>query len=39
MVPIDLTRPEEGFHDPNYGGEHFKQTLLKVLPGPIGKRC
>jgi uncharacterized protein (DUF697 family)/predicted GTPase len=32
-VPIDLTRPEDGFPDPNYGGEQLKQTLLDVLPG------
>lgn len=32
MVPIDLTRPEDGFHDPNYGGARLKQTLLEVLP-------
>jgi uncharacterized protein (DUF697 family) len=31
-VPIDLTRPEDGFADPNYGGEQLKQTLLGVLP-------
>jgi uncharacterized protein (DUF697 family)/predicted GTPase len=33
VVPIDLTQPEEGFADPNYGGEQLKQTLLEVLPG------
>src|SRR5262249_6436756 len=32
MVPLDLTRPEEGFAEPNYGGEFLKQTLLDVLP-------
>ena len=31
-VPIDLTRPEEGFDEPHYGGEQLKQTLLDVLP-------
>jgi uncharacterized protein (DUF697 family) len=31
-VPIDLTKPEDGFPDPNYGGEQLKQTLLGVLP-------
>lgn len=31
-VPIDLTKPEDGFPEPNYGGEQLKQTLLKVLP-------
>jgi uncharacterized protein (DUF697 family) len=32
VVPIDLTRPEEGFAEPNYGGEQLKQALLKRLP-------
>jgi len=32
-VPIDLTKPEDGFPDPNYGGEALKDTLLNVLPG------
>jgi predicted GTPase len=31
-VPIDLTRPEEGYTDPNYGGEYLKQVLIEVLP-------
>ncbi len=31
-VPIDLTRPEDGFDDPVYGGEALKQALLDVLP-------
>jgi uncharacterized protein (DUF697 family) len=33
LVPIDLTKPEDGFPDPDYGGEQLKQTLLRVLPG------
>jgi uncharacterized protein (DUF697 family)/predicted GTPase len=32
VVPIDLTIPEEGFTEPNYGGEQLKQVLLDVLP-------
>jgi uncharacterized protein (DUF697 family)/predicted GTPase len=32
VVPIDLSRPEEGFADFNYGGEKLKQVLLEVLP-------
>jgi len=31
-VPIDLTKPEDGFAEPNYGGEQLKQTLLNGLP-------
>jgi uncharacterized protein (DUF697 family) len=30
---VDLTRPEEGFTEPNYGGDFLKQTLLEMLPG------
>jgi uncharacterized protein (DUF697 family) len=33
VVPLDLTRPEEGFEDPDYGGERLKQVLLESLPG------
>jgi uncharacterized protein (DUF697 family)/predicted GTPase len=32
LVPLDLTRPEEGYHDPSYGGEHLKQVLIEALP-------
>ena len=32
-VPIDLTRPEDGFADPNYGGEVLKRVLIDALPG------
>ena len=32
MVPIDLTKPEEGYTEPNYGGEQLKQTLVEILP-------
>ncbi len=31
-VPFDLTKPDDGFAEPNYGGEQLKQTLLEVLP-------
>jgi uncharacterized protein (DUF697 family) len=31
-VPVDLTRPEEGFTETDYGGEALRQTLLEVLP-------
>jgi uncharacterized protein (DUF697 family) len=31
-VPIDLTKPEDGFAEPNYGGDQLKQTLLDLLP-------
>src|SRR5204862_3880778 len=31
-VPIDLTRPEEGYQELNFGGDRLKQLLLDVLP-------
>ncbi|MBN9118532.1 MAG: DUF697 domain-containing protein [Planctomycetes bacterium] len=31
-VPIDLTKSEDGFAEPNYGGEQLKHALLNVLP-------
>lgn len=31
-VAIDLTKPEDGFPDPTYGGDHLKQALLEMLP-------
>lgn len=32
VVPIDFTRPLDGFADPNYGGDRFKQVVLDLLP-------
>jgi uncharacterized protein (DUF697 family)/predicted GTPase len=32
LVPVDLTRPEEGYHEPNYGGPHLKDILIHALP-------
>ncbi len=32
VVPIDLTRPEDGFLDAEFGGARLKQTLLDLLP-------
>lgn len=32
IVPIDLTRPEEGYADPNYGGPELRQSILDHLP-------
>jgi uncharacterized protein (DUF697 family)/predicted GTPase len=32
VVPIDFTRPEDGFTDPHYGGDRLKQAFLDVLP-------
>jgi uncharacterized protein (DUF697 family)/predicted GTPase len=32
VVAVDLTPTEEGFNEPNYGGEALRQVLLDVLP-------
>lgn len=32
LVPIDLTRPEDGWPVPDYGGEALWQALLQLLP-------
>jgi uncharacterized protein (DUF697 family)/predicted GTPase len=32
VVPLDVTPPEEGFNDPNYGGDALKHALVEVLP-------
>jgi uncharacterized protein (DUF697 family) len=32
VVPVDLTPKEEGFNDPNYGGEALRQALVDLLP-------
>jgi uncharacterized protein (DUF697 family) len=32
IVPIDLTRPEEGYVEPHYGGLELRQSILEHLP-------
>ena len=32
VLPIDLTREEEGFREPNFGGDALKGELVKLLP-------
>lgn len=32
IVPIDITRPEEGFEQPNYGATRLEETLIELLP-------
>lgn len=32
IVPIDLTRPEEGYDDPDFGGPELRQSILNHLP-------
>jgi uncharacterized protein (DUF697 family) len=37
VVAVDLTSPEEGFIEPNYGGDHLRQVILDVLPTALGQ--
>jgi len=37
IVPIDLTRPEDGFVEPNFGGGRLKDALIDVLPNVLGE--
>jgi uncharacterized protein (DUF697 family) len=37
VVPVDLTPAEEGFKDPNYGGERLRQVLIEALPAALGQ--
>jgi uncharacterized protein (DUF697 family) len=32
VVPVDITPPEEGFAEPEFGGEALKAALLDLLP-------
>ncbi len=32
IVPVDLTKPEDGFANPNFGGERLKLAILEFLP-------
>ncbi len=32
IVPVDLTKPEEGFAEPNFGGDRLKAALVRRLP-------
>ena len=35
VVPVDLTPPEEGFDDPDYGGDQLRGVLIDVLPSAL----
>ncbi len=37
VVLVDLTPAEEGFNDPDFGGERLRQVLVEVLPGALGQ--
>ena len=32
IVPVDLTKSDEGFEQPNYGGEQLKDAIVRRLP-------
>ncbi|MGL5096903.1 MAG: GTPase family protein, partial [Planctomycetia bacterium] len=32
VTPIDLTKPEDGFAEPNFGGDRLKAALVQMLP-------
>jgi uncharacterized protein (DUF697 family) len=32
ILPVDLTRPEDGFEEPNFGGDALKSVLAGLLP-------
>lgn len=32
IVPIDLTKPEEGYHQPEFGGRRLEEALIDLLP-------
>lgn len=32
VVAIDLTKPEDGFHEPEFGGERLKAALVGMVP-------
>jgi uncharacterized protein (DUF697 family)/predicted GTPase len=32
IVPVDLTKPEEGFAQPDYGGKRLEEALIELLP-------
>lgn len=32
LIPVDLTQVDDGFADPNFGGDRLKQAILEQLP-------
>lgn len=32
LIPVDLTRPEDGFADPQFGGQRLRHAILDHLP-------
>lgn len=37
MVPVDLTKPDDGFDEPNFGGDRLKDALIDLLPSFLGE--
>src|SRR4029077_15112004 len=37
LVLVDLTQPQEGFTEPNYGGPRLREVLLDQLPSALGQ--
>src|SRR5439155_542056 len=37
VVCVDLTPPEEGFNEPDYGGPRLRQVLFETLPAAVGQ--
>jgi uncharacterized protein (DUF697 family) len=37
VVLVDITPPEEGFNDPEYGGSTLRQALQEMLPSALGQ--
>jgi uncharacterized protein (DUF697 family) len=37
VVIVDLTLPQEGFNEPNYGGDSLREVLLDQLPSALGQ--
>ena len=32
IIPIDLTNPDEGYEEPNFGGKRLEEALIDMLP-------
>jgi uncharacterized protein (DUF697 family) len=32
IIPVDLTKPQDGFADPNFGGQRLRSAILEHLP-------
>ncbi len=39
LIPIDLTKPSDGFADPDFGGNRLKRAILEQLPRATARHC